>query len=83
MDFGPNSPIWAVFFWINVVICLILGIIVIRIVRKYEARRKQLEKDIKTPGLKNIRWLFKHKLKEHDIDTGEVPQGDSKNETLN
>jgi hypothetical protein len=27
-----------------------------------------LEKDIKTPGLKNLRWLFKHKLKEHDIE---------------
>ncbi len=83
MNLGPNSPFWAVFFWINVVICSILAIVVVRIVRKYDARRKQLEKDIKTPGLKNVRWLFKYKLKEHNIDTGEVTHGDPKNETLN
>ena len=70
MNLGPNSPFWLVFFWINVVVCSILAIIVVRIVRRYEARRKQLEKDIKTPALKNIRWLFRHKLKEHGIDEG-------------
>jgi hypothetical protein len=42
-----------------------------------------LEKDIKTPGLGNIRWLFKHKLKEHDIDTSKVTHIEHKNETLN
>ena len=59
---------WAVFFWINVVVCSILAVVVVRIVRKYEARRKQLKDDIKTPGLNNLRWLFKHKLKEHDMN---------------
>jgi hypothetical protein len=83
MDLGPNSPFWAVFFRVNVVVCLILAIVVVRIVHKYEARRKQLMKDIKTPGLSNIRWLFKHKLKEHDIDAGEVMHSDPKNTTLN
>ena len=68
MDFGPSSPLWAVFFWINVVICSILAIAVVRAVRKYGARRKQLKEDIKTPGLENLRWLFKHKLKEHGVD---------------
>ncbi len=68
MDWGPNSSIWMVIFWVNVVVCLILAIVVVRIVRKYEARRKLLEKDIKTPGLNNLRWLFKHKLKEHGIN---------------
>lgn len=70
MDWGPNSPLWAILFWINVVACLILAIVVARVVRKYEAKRKRLEKDIKTPGLNNVRWLFKHKLKEHGIDEG-------------
>ena len=68
MDWGPNSSIWMVIFWVNVVVCSILAIVVVRVVRKYEARRKLLEKDIKTPGLNNLRWLFKHKLKEHDIE---------------
>ncbi len=68
MDLGPNSPFWAVFFLVNAVVCSILAIVVVRIVRKYEARRKQLKEDIKTPGLENLRWLFKHKLKEHGVD---------------
>ena len=68
MDFGPKSTFWLVFFWVNVVVCSILAIVVVRVVRKYETRRKQLEKDIKTPGLNNLRWLFKHKLKEHNIN---------------
>lgn len=68
MNLGPNNPFWAVFFWVNVVICLILVIVVVGIVHKYEARRKQLKGDIREPGLKDVRWLFKHKLKEHGID---------------
>ena len=68
MDLGQNSSFWAVVFWVNVVVCSILAFVVVRIVRKYESKRKQLEKDIKTPGLMNIRWLFKHKLKEHGIN---------------
>jgi Ni/Fe-hydrogenase subunit HybB-like protein len=83
MDLGTNSPFWAVFFWINVVICSILAIVVVRIVRKYEAKQKQLGKDIKTPGLENIKWFFRRKLKDHDIDTGEVTHSDPKNEILN
>ncbi len=83
MDFGPSSSFWRIFFWVNSAICLILAIFVVRVVHKYEARRKQLKDDIKTPGLTNIRWLFKHRLKEHDIDTGEVTHSDTKNETLN
>lgn len=71
MDLGPNSPFWAVFFWANVVVCSILAIVVVRIIRKYEAKRKQLGKDIKTPGLENLRWLFKHRLKEHGVDENE------------
>jgi hypothetical protein len=82
MDFGPNSPIWKVIFWINVVICSILTIVVVRVVRKYESRRKQLEKDIKTPGLHNLRWLFKHRLKEHDIE-GEKQNIEPPNADLN
>jgi len=73
MDLGPSSPFWAVFFWVNVIVCLILAIVVIRVVRKYEARRKQLEKDIKTPGLHNLRWLFRHILKEHGIEGTKPP----------
>jgi uncharacterized membrane-anchored protein YitT (DUF2179 family) len=68
MAFGSDSPLWAVFFWVNAIVCLILAIIVIRVIRKYETRRKQLAKDIKTPSLHNIRWLFKHKLKQHSIE---------------
>ncbi|OQA53882.1 MAG: hypothetical protein BWY44_00011 [Candidatus Omnitrophica bacterium ADurb.Bin292] len=72
MDWGPNSPLWAVFFWVNAIVCLALAIVVIRVIRKYEARRKQLERDIKTPGLHNLRWLFKHKLKEHSIEEAKL-----------
>ena len=54
MDWGPDSPIWMVIFWVNVVVCSILAIVVVRVVRKYESRRKQLEKDIKTPGLRKL-----------------------------
>ena len=68
MNFGPSSPLWMVIFWINVVVCSILAIMAYRAIAKYEARRKQLKEDIKTPGLHNLRWLFKHKLKEHGIE---------------
>lgn len=67
MDWGPNSPLWGVVFWINVAACLGLAVIVVRVIRKYEAKRRQLKNDLKEPGMKNLRWLFKHKLKEHDI----------------
>lgn len=71
MDLGPNSPFWAVFFWSNVAVCIVLAVIGIRFVRQCETKRKQLKKDIKTPGFGDIRWLFKHKLKEHGIDKNE------------
>lgn len=82
MGWGPNSPLWAVFFWVNAIVCLILAIVVIRVVRKYEAKRELLKKDIKTPGLKNVRWLFKHKLKEHEIG-GDSEPDESTSEDLN
>jgi Ni/Fe-hydrogenase subunit HybB-like protein len=82
MDWGPSSPFWAVFFWVNVIVCSILVVVVVRTVSKYEAKRKLLEKDIKTPGLKNVRWLFKHKLKEHDIE-GEKQITEPPNADLN
>ena len=68
MILEPSSPFWAVFFWVNIAVCSILAIVVVRTVRKYEARRKQLGEDIKTPGLESIRWLFKNKFKEHGVD---------------
>ena len=68
MNFGPSSLFWGIFFWVNSAICLILAIIVVRVVHKYEARRKKLKADIQAPGLENIKWLFKHKLKEHGVD---------------
>jgi uncharacterized membrane-anchored protein YitT (DUF2179 family) len=70
MDWGPNSPLWAAVFWVNVVVSLILAIVIVRVVRKYEAKRKQLKADMNTPGMKNVRWLFKHRLRDHDIDDG-------------
>ena len=58
MNLGPNSPFWAVFFWINVAVCSILAIVVVRVVRKYEAKRKQLEKNVKTPGFDEYQVAF-------------------------
>ncbi len=53
---------------VNGVVCSILAIVVVRIFRKYEARRKQLKEDIKAPGLENLRGLFEHRLKEQGVD---------------
>lgn len=69
MDFGPNSAIWAYVFWINVIICAALAIVALQNERKYFALVKRLKSDLKLPGMKNIRWLFRYLLKRHGINT--------------
>ena len=61
MDIGPNSPFWAVFFWIDVVLCMTLGI---WIVRRLEKERKRLKDAFKDHYLRQFKWLFRHELNE-------------------
>jgi hypothetical protein len=61
MNLGPNSPIWAVFFWMNVVVCVTLGIWLFRHLEKEKSRLKDA---FKGHYLSQFRWLFRHELKE-------------------
>lgn len=80
MDLGPNSPIWAVFFWVSVVLCVTLGI---WIVRNLEEEKKRLKDYFKDYYLRQLRWLFRRELKEHDAGTGEAMHDVSKKGTSN
>jgi hypothetical protein len=75
MGIGPNSPFWAVFFWIDVVLCVTLGI---WIVHRLEKERKQLKDAFKDHYLRQFKWLFRHELKEHGIDAGGATHSESK-----
>ena len=68
MNWGLNSPLWAIVFWANVVICLGLVVLVVRTIRKYETKKKQLKDVIDASDQKDVKWLFKNKLKEHGIN---------------
>lgn len=65
MDIGPNSPFWAVFFWLDVIICGVLGV---WIIRKIEKDKKRLKDAFKEYYLKQFRWLFGRELKEHGAE---------------
>lgn len=45
---------FVVFFWLF-----------IDVVRKYEARKKQLRQELAAPGMKDMRYLFKPLLSQH------------------
>jgi len=82
MDMGPNSPFWTVFFWVNAVVCVTVGI---WIVHRLEKEKKQWVDAFKGHYLRQFRWLFRQELKEHEIDEGtqnnEKAKGDLKNNT--
>jgi len=65
MDMGPNSPFWAVFFWIDVVLCVTLWIC---LARRLKNEKKQLKDAFKDHYLRQFRWLFRQELKEYGID---------------
>ena len=65
MDMGQTSPFWAVFFWVNVVVCVTLGI---WIVLRLEKERKRLRDGFKDHYLRQFKWLFRQELKEHGAD---------------
>ncbi|MFA5261970.1 MAG: hypothetical protein WC450_12155 [Candidatus Omnitrophota bacterium] len=69
MNLGPNSPIWAVFFWVNVVLCVTLGI---WIFRNLEKDKKRLKDYFKEYYLRQFRWLFRREIKDHYVDIGEA-----------
>lgn len=65
MDIGPNSPFWAVFFWLDVIVCGVLGV---WIIRKIEKDKKRLKDAFKEHYLRQFKWLFGRELKDRGID---------------
>ncbi len=55
-------------FWISIPICLAIAFFTYHMAKKYDARRNEIEKEINAPGMEDVRWLLKHKLKEHGIE---------------
>jgi len=65
MDMGPNSPFWAIFFWVYAVICVALGI---WMVHNIEKEKKRLKDGFKDHYLRQFKWLFRNELKEHGAE---------------
>ena len=55
-------------FWISIPVCLFIAFLIIRMERKYKARKNEIKKMIHAPGMEDVRWLLKSRLKNHDIE---------------
>ena len=58
-------------FWLSIPFCLFIVVLIVRMEKKYKARKKEIKKMIHTPGMEDVRWLLKGKLKEHGIEPDE------------
>lgn len=58
-------------FWVSIPFCLFIVVLIVRMEKKYKARKKEIKKMIHTPGMEDVRWLLKGKLKEHGIEPDE------------
>jgi len=58
-------------FWISIPICLFIVFLIVRMEKKYKARKKEIKKMIHAPGMEDVRWLFKSRLKKLDIEPDE------------
>jgi len=65
MNMGPNSPFWAIFFWVYAVACVALGI---WLVRRFEKEKKRLKDGFKDHYLKQLKWVFRRELEEHGAE---------------
>lgn len=66
---------WQVFhlalFWLSLLFTIGALWLLISTVRKYEKRKKQIQKELQAPGMEDVRHLFKPFLKEHGIKVDE------------
>jgi len=58
-------------FWVSIPICLFIVVLIVRIEKKYTARKNEIKKMIQAPGMGDIRWLLKWRLRDHGIETDE------------
>lgn len=61
-----------IFRWVLFLVTLpLIGFIAYRIIimkKRSQTLKKKIKKDVHSPGMEDIRQLFKHQLKRHDID---------------
>ncbi len=58
-------------FWVSIPVCLFVVFLIIRMEKKYKARQKEIKKMINAPGMEDVRWLLKRRLKDHGIEPDE------------
>lgn len=69
MSFYQNFTIYG--FWVSIPICLFIVFLIFRMDKKYKARKNEIKKMIHSPGMEDVRWLLKGRLKNHGIEPDE------------
>ena len=69
---SPNSfsfwdKFWLALFGLSVPVMIYLAWRIASMGRRIEERKKQIQKDLHSPGMEEVRFLLKPSLKEHDI----------------
>ncbi len=57
ISFYQNLTIYG--FWISILICLFIAFLILRMNKKYKARKNEIKKRIHSPGMEDIRWFLK------------------------
>lgn len=58
-------------FWVSIPICLFIFILIVRMEKQYKAKKHEIKTMVSAPGMEDVRWLLKGRLRDYGIETDE------------